>query len=79
MRFPCSHGEAAVPLQPLEVHGDAEIHLQPVEEDPRWSRDITTISNWPAFASCPSILEPAGIGSAGMEEASSSFLQKPPL
>lgn len=26
---PAAHGEAAVSLQPLEVHGGAEIHLQP--------------------------------------------------
>ncbi|KAJ7402433.1 hypothetical protein BTVI_86536 [Pitangus sulphuratus] len=28
------HGEAAVPLQPMEGSGSAEIHLQPVEETP---------------------------------------------
>ncbi|KAJ7414479.1 hypothetical protein WISP_83674 [Willisornis vidua] len=27
-----AHGEAAVPLQPMEDHGGAEIHLQPMEE-----------------------------------------------
>lgn len=26
------HAEAAVPLQPMEIHGGAEIHLQPTEE-----------------------------------------------
>lgn len=33
----------------------------------------------PALASSPSVLEPPGIGSADMEEASSSFSQKPSL
>lgn len=28
------HGEAAVPLQPMEVNRGAEIHLDPVEETP---------------------------------------------
>lgn len=31
-RFPCSPGEAAVLLQPVEVHDEAEIHLQLVED-----------------------------------------------
>ena len=26
------HGEAAVPLQPMEVHGGADTHLQPWED-----------------------------------------------
>ncbi|KAJ7405135.1 hypothetical protein WISP_141716 [Willisornis vidua] len=35
LRLPYScgadHGEAAVPLQPMEIHGGTEIHLQPME------------------------------------------------
>lgn len=31
-RFPCSPGEAAVPLQHMEVHSGAEIQVQPVED-----------------------------------------------
>ncbi|KAJ7427602.1 hypothetical protein WISP_05585 [Willisornis vidua] len=27
-----AHGEAAVPLQPMEVHGGVHVHLQPLED-----------------------------------------------
>lgn len=31
-----THGEAAVPLQVMEVHAGAEMHLQPTDDQRRW-------------------------------------------
>ncbi|RMC12383.1 hypothetical protein DUI87_09898 [Hirundo rustica rustica] len=41
------HGEAAVPVQPMDTHDGAEIHLQPMEEPTLKKMDARTKSVTP--------------------------------